>query len=81
VRLFTDTASSAKADRPGVEEAVSFAHIGDTLVVWQPDHLGRSLPHRGETVTGLQDRSRLAWRSDETLVRRGSDVHGLSNRP
>src|SRR4029450_13518367 len=55
-RLFTDTASGAKADRPGLDQAVSFARSGDTLVVWKLDRLGRSLPHLIETVTGLQDR-------------------------
>src|SRR5207253_1499026 len=34
-RTFTDTASGARADRPGLEEAVDFARSGDTLVVWR----------------------------------------------
>jgi DNA invertase Pin-like site-specific DNA recombinase len=55
-RIFTDTASGAKADRPGLEEAVSFARSGDTLVVWKLDRLGRSLPHLIETISGLQER-------------------------
>jgi DNA invertase Pin-like site-specific DNA recombinase len=55
-RLFTDTASGAKADRLGLEEAVRFARNGDTLVVWKLDRLGRSLPHLIETITRLQDR-------------------------
>ena len=44
-RIFTDTASGAKADRPGLDEAVAYARSGDTLVVWKLDRLGRSLPH------------------------------------
>lgn len=55
-RVFTDTASGAKADRPGLEEALDFARTGDTLVVWKLDRLGRSLPHLLETVAGLQER-------------------------
>jgi DNA invertase Pin-like site-specific DNA recombinase len=55
-RLFTDTASGAKADRPGLDEAVDFARLGDTLVVWKLDRLGRSLPHLIETISGLQER-------------------------
>src|SRR5436190_15524143 len=55
-RLFTDTASGAKADRPGLDQAIGFARSGDTLVVWKLDRLGRSLPHLIDTVTGLQDR-------------------------
>jgi len=55
-RVFTDTASGAKADRPGLEEALDFTRAGDTLVVWKLDRLGRSLPHLLETVAGLQER-------------------------
>lgn len=43
-RIFTDTASGAKADRPGLAEALTFARKGDVLVVWRLDRLGRSLP-------------------------------------
>src|SRR3954447_10942828 len=55
-RIFTDTASGARADRPGLEEAIEYVRPGDTLVVWKLDRLGRSLPHLIDTVTGLQDR-------------------------
>ena len=52
-RLFTDTASGAKADRPGLEEALS--HIrSDTLVVRKLDRLGRSLPHLIEAITSCR---------------------------
>jgi DNA invertase Pin-like site-specific DNA recombinase len=43
-RLFQDKASGAKADRPGLSQALSFARKGDVLVVWRLDRLGRSLP-------------------------------------
>ncbi len=55
-RVFTDTASGAKAERQGLEEALSHVRRGDTLVVWKLDRLGRSLPHLIETITGLQER-------------------------
>ena len=55
-RLFTDTMSGAKADRPGLAEALAFARPGDTLVVWRLDRLGRSLRHLIETVTALEQR-------------------------
>lgn len=43
-RLFTDTISGAKADRPGLAAALEFSRPGDVLVVWRLDRLGRSLP-------------------------------------
>lgn len=52
-RLFTDTASGAKADRPGLTQALQQCRSDDTLVVWKLDRLGRSLPHLVETVRDL----------------------------
>lgn len=52
-RLFTDTASGAKAERPGLAEALKECRTGDTLVVWKLDRLGRSLPHLVESVRDL----------------------------
>ena len=53
-RLFTDTASGAKADRPGLAEALSFARRGDVLAVWRLDRLGRSLPELVKVVGELE---------------------------
>ena len=55
-RLFTDTASGAKAERPGLTEALEVLRPGDTLVVWRLDRLGRSLRHLIETVMALEQR-------------------------
>src|SRR5512138_1848274 len=55
-RLFTDTASGSRTDRPGLDEALDFARRGDTLVVWRLDRLGRSLRHLIDTVFLLQER-------------------------
>ena len=55
-RIFTDTASGAKAERIGLEEAVSHLREGDSLVVWRLDRLGRSLKHLIETITALNNR-------------------------
>ncbi len=52
-RIFTDTASGAKTQRPGLAEALQCCRSGDTLVVWKLDRLGRSLPHLVETVRAL----------------------------
>ncbi len=53
---YTDTASGAKAERPGLAEALKMCRPGDTLVVWKLDRLGRSLPHLVETVRDLAAR-------------------------
>ncbi len=42
-KLFTDKASGAKVDRPGLAEALHFARAGDCIVVWKLDRLGRSI--------------------------------------
>ncbi len=55
-KIFTDTASGAKAERKGLEEALSFARKGDTLVVWRLDRLGRSLKDLIERITELNNR-------------------------
>jgi DNA invertase Pin-like site-specific DNA recombinase len=55
-RIFTDTASGAKAERIGLDEAMSHLREGDTLVVWRLDRLGRSLKHLIETITALNNR-------------------------
>ena len=55
-RIFTDTASGAKAERPGLLQALHECRAGDTLTVWKLDRLGRSLPHLVETVRDLAAR-------------------------
>jgi DNA invertase Pin-like site-specific DNA recombinase len=54
-KLFTDTASGAKTERIGLDEALSYVRKGDTLVVWRLDRLGRSLPHLITTLTDLEE--------------------------
>ena len=44
-KIFTDTASGAKTERQGLEEALNYIREGDTLIVWRLDRLGRSLKH------------------------------------
>jgi DNA invertase Pin-like site-specific DNA recombinase len=55
-RVFTDTASGARVERPGLTSALKECRAGDTLVVWKLDRLGRSLPHLVETVRELSTR-------------------------
>ena len=55
-KIFTDTASGVKAERKGLEEALSYVRGGDTLVVWRLDRLGRSLKDLIEKLTDLHHR-------------------------
>ncbi len=56
-KTYTDTMSGAKADRPGLADALDYLRAGDTLVVWRLDRLGRSLQHLIETVNLLESRN------------------------
>jgi DNA invertase Pin-like site-specific DNA recombinase len=61
-QVYTDTASGALTDRPGLTEALSHLRTGDTLVVWRLDRLGRSVPHLVQTVNDLKERG-IGFRS------------------
>jgi DNA invertase Pin-like site-specific DNA recombinase len=54
--IFEDQASGARAERPGLADALAFLRDGDVLVVWKLDRLGRSLSHLIETVADLEAR-------------------------
>jgi DNA invertase Pin-like site-specific DNA recombinase len=56
-KLFTDTTSGAKSERPGLQDAMDHLRAGDTLVVWRLDRLGRTLKHLIATITDLSDKS------------------------
>jgi DNA invertase Pin-like site-specific DNA recombinase len=60
--IYTDTASGARDDRPGLTAALSALQPGDTLVVWKLDRLGRSVQHLVNTVTDLGKRE-IGFRS------------------
>ncbi|MEY4530694.1 MAG: hypothetical protein RLZZ156_1415 [Deinococcota bacterium] len=55
-KIFTETASGAKSDRPILASALEFARKDDVLVVWKLDRLGRSLTDLIQWVNALQDR-------------------------
>lgn len=55
-RIYTDTASGKRDDRPGLAECLKALRQGDVLIVWKLDRLGRSLPHLVSTVTDLERR-------------------------
>jgi DNA invertase Pin-like site-specific DNA recombinase len=54
-KVYRETASGAKADRPVLEEVLGYLRPGDTLVVWRLDRLGRSLQHLIAVVAGLAE--------------------------
>ena len=55
-KVYEETASGAKAERPVLEEVLSYVRKGDTLVVWRLDRLGRSLQHLIDVVAALAER-------------------------
>ncbi|MEA0672210.1 recombinase family protein [Xanthomonas campestris] len=55
-RVFEDTASGAKADRPGLADALAYLRAGDVLAVWRLDRLGRSMQHLIATIAALEAR-------------------------
>src|SRR6476469_2627210 len=55
-RIFTDTRSGSRSDRPGLEQALDYLRAGDVLVVWRLDRLGRSLKYLIEVITKLNER-------------------------
>ena len=61
-KIYSDTTSGARSERPGLREALDYLREGDCLVVWRLDRLGRSLRHLIETVTTL-DRRGVLFRS------------------
>jgi len=61
-RIFSDKLSGAKADRPGLKQALEFAREGDTLFVWRLDRLGRSLKDLIALVEALESR-KIGFRS------------------
>lgn len=54
--LFSDTASGAKAERPGLTQALIYLQESNVLAVWKLDRLGRSLKALLEIVTALEQR-------------------------
>ena len=54
-RVFTETASGARNDRPTLTQLLDQLRPGDTLVVWKLDRIARSLRHLLDTVTGMAE--------------------------
>lgn len=55
-KIFSDTLSGAKDERPGLSMAIEVLRKGDILVVWKLDRLGRSLPHLIKMMNDLKEK-------------------------
>ena len=55
-KTFQDKISGAKADRPGLAEALAYLRPEDSLVVWRLDRLGRSLKDLIGVIEDLEGR-------------------------
>lgn len=54
-RVFSDTASGARQDRPELQRALEQLREDDVLVTWRLDRLGRSLKHLIDIVSDLEE--------------------------
>jgi len=61
-RIITETASGSRTDRIELNRLIENARVGDTVVVWRLDRLGRSLRHLIDLSEQLQGRG-IALRS------------------
>ena len=61
-RIFEETASGARRDRPQLRRALDWMRDGDALAVWHLDRLARSTRQLIETVGELADRG-IGFRS------------------
>jgi len=60
--IFTDKASGAKHQRPGLDTCLAQLRDGDVLLVWRLDRLGRSVRHLVTLIDELRDRD-IGFRS------------------
>ena len=54
-KILSDTMSGARDDRPGLAALMDQLRLGDTVVVWKLDRLGRNMLHILETVKSLTE--------------------------
>ena len=83
-RILEDRQSGAKADRPGLRDALDYARDGDTLTVWRLDRLSRSLKDLIDLVSQLEARRiglKSLHESIDTTSSSGKLIfHGLVRR-
>ena len=54
-KIYSDTMSGARDDRPGLAALMDQLRAGDTVVVWKLDRLGRNILHVLDTVKALTE--------------------------
>jgi DNA invertase Pin-like site-specific DNA recombinase len=54
-KIYSDTMSGTRDDRPGLAALMDQLRAGDTVVVWKLDRLGRNMLHILETVKALTE--------------------------
>ena len=52
-KIYNDKISGSRAERPGLTKALEMLRVGDTLVVWKLDRLGRSVKNLVDLVGEL----------------------------
>ena len=55
-RIFEETASGSRSDRPILSQALEFVRAGDVLVTYRLDRIARSLPHLISVMDDLNQR-------------------------
>lgn len=55
-RIYSDTISGVRSNRPGLDALLDYARDGDSITVVRLDRLGRSLSHMLATIEELQAR-------------------------
>ena len=79
-RIFEETASGAKVDRPELKRCLEYLRDGDVLIVWKLDRLARSLRQLVDIVHGLGERQigfRCLTQSIDTTSSGGKLVFGI----
>ncbi|WP_131766834.1 recombinase family protein [Candidatus Protofrankia californiensis] len=56
LKIYTDTATGTKADRPKWKACLADLRPGDTLIIWKIDRLGRNLRDLVDIVATLEQR-------------------------
>jgi len=57
-KIYEETASGSKTDRPELIQCLKALNPNDVLVVWKLDRLGRSLQHLIEIITTLESENK-----------------------